>query len=191
VSNLNLAVLYKCEDEYCSLNEEDDDGSLGYSLILNYTGYKLDHQGPIPLYLSEEGYCIGGFSFFFKKPMSQYFRWGIMRYYQEKAFLGVINELFGEDDNTLIGGYFTGHYYYFLNGIIDENLAYLYIEGNWYKLLGINYAVVDLLKFEEYKRTKRSIMDVFADISALSMTIFKIIAFVFPIFTQEILIIIK
>ena len=181
VSNLALAVLYKCEDENCSLNEEDYE-SIGYYLILNYTGYKLNHQGSIPLYLSEDSYYCHAYSFFFNKPMVQYFRWGIMRYYQEKAFLGVINEFFGEEDNTLVGGYFTGFYNYFLDGIIDENLAYVYIEGNWYKLLGINYAILDLLKLEDYKRIKRSIMDVFADISALSMTVFKIIAFVFSYF---------
>jgi len=43
-------------------------------------------------------------------------------------------------------------YNYFLDGIIDENLAYVYIEGNWYKLLGINYAILDLIKFEDYKK---------------------------------------
>ena len=181
VAKLSLAILYKCEDERCLINDEDY-SPIGYELILNYSGYKLDHQGNIPLYKPGNLFYLHNSVFFFNKPMIQYFQWGVMRYYQEKNFLDTLNDLFGEEDNILIGGYFINSYNYLVDGIIDKNLEYSYIDGNWYKLLVANYAQVEFFKFEEYKRTKRSIMDVFADVSALSMTVLKIIAFVFSYF---------
>ena len=120
--------------------------------------------------------------FIFKSLCHKFIFWGIIKYYQEKAFLGVISDLIWEQDNTLIGGYIKDSYYYFLDDLVDEYLVYVNIGGNLYKLLGYYNINIDLNKFEEYKRTKRSIMDVLANISALSMTILNIIVFVFSYF---------
>ena len=72
---------------------------------------------------------------------------GVMKYYQEKNFLDTLNDLFWEEDNTLLGGYFTNSYNYLVDGIIDKSLEYSYIKGNWNKLLVVNFESVDLFKF--------------------------------------------
>ena len=49
-----------------------------------------------------------------------------MKYYQEKNFLDTLNDLFWEEDNTLLGGYFTNSYNYLVDGIIDKSLIFIY-----------------------------------------------------------------
>ena len=60
VSDLNTAVLYKCEDENCSLNENDKT-NIFYIMNFKYQGYELDHQGDVQfinlkIYLLREHY---------------------------------------------------------------------------------------------------------------------------------------
>ena len=180
ITDLALAVLYRCENEECSLNDEDF-SFFGYQFILKYQGFELDHQGEIPLHKIDHFYHQNSI-FFFNTPLIQYFRWGILKYYEENNMLGVLNDLFGEKDNTIIGGYVKESYNYLLDGIFDDSMLYVTIEGNTYRLLGFFFAVVDLMKFEEYKRTKRSIFDVLADITSLAMIILNIFVLFFSYF---------
>ena len=117
--------------------------------------------------------------FFFQKPTIQYFQWGIIKYAEEKGLLGVFANLIGGEDEDLVGGYFKSKNHFFLDGIMDEEKMIEEINGTYYKLLGYFSGILDSFQHERYKRTKRSIMDVFADVSALAMTILSIFAFVF------------
>ena len=84
VSELKIVVLYKCEDESCSLNSNDKI-NLGYPLNFRYQGFELDHQGDIPLHKSDNLYTLTT-RFFFNKPILQYFKWEIFKY-SEESFL--------------------------------------------------------------------------------------------------------
>ena len=48
VSDLCLVIGYKCEDENCTLNQEDY-SPFDYYLEIKYNGFVLNHQGDIPL----------------------------------------------------------------------------------------------------------------------------------------------
>ena len=176
LNETSFGVFYKCENQTCLLNEEDIT-EFGYSLDIYYQGYLLDHQGEIPLHQNDQFYGISSI-FFFNKPLFQYLEWGIIKYSEERAFLGVFYNLFGEEDEELVGGYFRGKSYFFLDGILPEEKMIEQQNGTYYKLLSMYSISVDLFQFELYKRTKKIILDVFADISALSMTVLEIFAFI-------------
>ena len=178
LDDLKVAVLYKCENKSCLINE-DDKVQFGYNLYLVYQGYELDHQGNNPLHKAEHFSHFQNCKFFFEKPQIQYFQWGIIKYSEERSFLGVLYNLFFGEDEKLIGGYFKGTEHYFINGLVDESLLTLNISGTYYKLLSFIFVETDYSRYEEYKRTKKIILDVFADISALSMTVLEIFAYVF------------
>ena len=177
ISDLSFAVMYKCENINCFINPEDK-VEFGYQLLVNYNGYQLDHQGDVPLHKSEH-YFTQAYNFFFNKPSLQYMQWGIIKYSEDRAFLGVLYNLFGGEDKELVGGYFKEKLNFFLDGIIDENDNREYLDGDYYRLLGHFSGGVDFFEFEEYKRSKKGILDVFADISALTMTILEIFVFAF------------
>lgn len=177
ITGLNFGVMYRCENKSCLINEEDK-VDFGYSLYLIYRGYVLDHQGDIPLHKAEDDFAMNSM-FFFQKPTIQYFQWGIIKYAEEKGLLGVFANLIGGEDEDLVGGYFKSKNHFFLDGIMDEEKMIEEINGTYYKLLGYFSGILDSFQHERYKRTKRSIMDVFADVSALAMTILSIFAFVF------------
>lgn len=178
LSDINLGILYKCENRTCLINDEDKT-KFGYIMNVEYQGYELDHQGKIPIHKADDFSHYQSCMFFFEKTQIQYFVWGIIKYSEEKAFLGVLSNLFGGEDEDLVGGYFKDTNHYFIDGILDDNLLYYNINGTYYKLLSFIFISPDYSRNEEYKRTKRIILDVFADISALSMTILEIFAYVF------------
>ena len=46
--------------------------------------------------------------------------------------------------------------------------------GVYYKYLGLFSGVVDYFQYEEYERTKKSILDAFSDINALTIIILEV-----------------
>ena len=66
-----------------------------------------------------------------------------------------------------------------MDGIFEENEYVDHINGTYYKLLGMFLARVDFNRYEIYKRTKVVILDVFANICALSMTVLDLFGFFF------------
>ena len=177
VSKLNFGIFYKCDNISCLLNEEDK-ANYGYLFILQYQGFELDHQGDVPLHKANKDYYIDS-DFFFNKPALQYLHWGIIKYSEERYFLSVLYNLFGGEDEELIGGYFKGVSNFFLDGILEEKKCIEFINGTYYKLLGVFTGRVDFNRYETYKRTKVFILDVFANISALSMTVLDFFGFFF------------
>ena len=166
VSELKIVVLYKCEDESCSLNSNDKI-NLGYPLNFRYQGFELDHQGDIPLHKSDNLYTLTT-RFFFNKPILQYFKWEIFKYSEESFFGTILKKIFGKEYEDLIGGHFTEINVYFVDGILGENELYRNIEGNKYKALGFFNTSPDYNKIGEYKRTHIFFLFVIADISSLT-----------------------
>ena len=177
INNLSFAVMYKCENDSCFINPEDK-VQFGYQILVDYIGFQLDHQGDIPLHKSDYYFRLTG-NFFYNKPSLNYLKWGIIRYSEDRAFLGVLYNLFGGEDEDIIGGYFKDIKNFFLDGILEDSVNREFIEGNYYKVLGIFQSGADYFEIEEYKRAKKGILDVFADISALTMTILEIFVFAF------------
>jgi len=159
ISDLFFIVIYKCDNESCIINDEDK-VDFGYQMVLKYKGFKLDHQADVPLHKSDL-YFSQGYYFFFNKPSLQYMQWGVIKYSEERSFLGVLYNLFGGEDDELIGGYFKSKEEFFVDGIIDDSQNREYINGSYYKFLGRFSGHVDYFEFEEYKRSKKGILDVF------------------------------
>jgi len=177
VSELFIGILYKCENESCLLNEEDK-ALFEYNVILKYQKYKFDHQGEIPLYKSDTLYSSTQL-FFSQKPLFEYLKWGIVKYYEKKYFLSVLSYIFGNEGEELIGGYFKSRDYFFVDGILDPSLQKVYYNGTIYKFLSIIFGTIDLGQYEEYRRTKIGILDVLSNVFALSITIFNAFVYVF------------
>jgi hypothetical protein len=50
VSDIGVIILYQCEDENCTLNDEDYNYSkFDYYFEIIYNGFELDHSKSIPL----------------------------------------------------------------------------------------------------------------------------------------------
>lgn len=117
--------------------------------------------------------------FFYNKTLLQFLNWGIIKYSEERPFLSVFYNLFGGEDEEFIGGYFKDGDHFFLDGIKPESdMRDCDENGTCYKGLIFFFGKIDFTQIEEYKRTKKIILEVFADISALSMTVLEFFAYI-------------
>ena len=46
MDNLSLAVLYRCNGNFCDIRDDDKIKSYSYSLFFGYRGFDLNHQSP-------------------------------------------------------------------------------------------------------------------------------------------------
>ena len=90
-------------------------------------------------------------------------------------------DMFGIDkNNEYIGGTIKGIENFNLKDIYEEEVISPFpINNTYYKFMGLATMNLDLNSYDEYKRTKISILDVIADICSLSMTIFTGFIFCF------------
>jgi hypothetical protein len=92
--------------------------------------------------------------------------WEIIKYYEKKYFL-----LFKGENDDLTGVNFKEMKTLYLDGISDEKEKEIEINSTFYKPLCYFVGNIGLNRYEIYKRTKISFLDVIANICALSTTI--------------------
>ena len=108
--NIFYGIMYKCPGNYtnCTLREEDKPISLNsFNIILNYTGFKVDHQSDIPLqktYMQEE------FLFSFNNEIKiNVLKWKTIKYIEEKGLFGTFEKNILGKSNELYGGQFVSY----------------------------------------------------------------------------------
>ena len=77
VSGLSYIILYKCQDKICNFDKIKNN-YIKFYLVFN--GFKLDHQGEIPLYQQEEGAYFFTSSYYLKSPSLKVYTWKIIKY---------------------------------------------------------------------------------------------------------------
>ena len=78
-----------------------------------------------------------------------------------------------EESQKIIGLKYNSRENMLLEDVIEKKEMSLTINGTEYKVLGLLKYSIDYSHWEEYKRTKKSILDTISIICSLSLTIFN------------------
>ena len=170
-------IYYKCQNVIegnCIIRPEDKLKDNMYYLIVNYSGFKLNHQNEESPITRE--YTTNKYIFSIKEKLSIYYlRWKTIIYSEEKSFTGI----FGKKNDAKFGGEF-------LDPIIatsDEDDIYAVGE---YKKRGkkiLSYIFINFNEnqnyYDRYSRKGKNIFDSIASICSLCATIYDIFTFIF------------
>ena len=176
----NLVLVYICQDDNCTLDEKDKD-TYGYSLNLKYKGFKLDHQSKtIPLDVNADKYFTELYPFFFNYPLLNLLRWEVIKYVEERGILGLFDKIIDKKSEFTSGFISSSESYTFDHPIeIKNNL------GKKYKFLCFIKIINEHYQYTEYKRVKKSFLDVLANIGALFSTFFSVFIFAYKYYSKN------
>ena len=152
---------------------------------IDYNGFILDHQNKsCPLYQATDYRITNSQWFFNNNPEWRIINWRLVKYKADAGFLKLWNKLNKKDEESqkIIGLGFNSINSFFF---VDEDDKNIRINGTKYKILGkldfdINYNIYD-----EYKRTKKSILDTISNICSLSLTIFNVLSILINFYSQN------
>ena len=180
ISDLNYVMLYKCksiEDKNCSFDKINNKEKK-VNLNLFFRGFKLDHQGEIPLYKSTDQLYSYSSAFYLKNPSLRRYIWKTIKYYENLWFADLFYQIFGiEQENEFIGGNIINSEYYSIRDFNEEILQPFELNNTLYRIVGYVKMDIDFNTYDQYKRTKISFFDVIANICSLSITVLGIFAF--------------
>ena len=179
--DLAITVLYTCLFN-CSQEREQDKG-ISYILNFTYRGYKIDHDNEkIPLETTNENYIFYK-EFYFSLNKSTFFEvdWEIIKYREEKGLLGLFDNWFNKK-NEYIAFDLCG-----MNKLTTEKvIAYDNFDGIPSKFLSAISFGEQNNQFVEYIRTKKSPLDVLADIGSLFATLLNIFIYIFCFYSRNV-----
>ena len=182
-SEVSYIIAYDC------LNNTKENCTIDKNLLTNeyltflfrYNGFVFDHQNKSsPLYKYELG--LGNeIHFFLDESITTLNTWSLVKYREEKGFFSIFDKLNSKDDedyDKYIGLRLTS------SETIDINDPFYFDEVNnkSYIVLGYVNFVLDFSHYEEYKRTPKSLLNTFANICSLSLTVFNGFCLVFSKF---------
>ena len=184
-TDMNFFISYFCLFN-CSWegNEDINDTSIVYSLRINYSGYKFNHQDDdIPLERNNDKYIFyKDFLFSFNKTTLLYINWEVIKYKEERGIFGLFDNFLNKKNE--------------FSSIDIDNVE----QGTTERIIGFEHFEIPSLKYRvlafirmnnkhnqyiEYIRTKKSILDVFANIGALFSTLFSVFSFIFKFFSKN------
>ena len=177
IYGFNFYIYYKCQNVIegnCIIKPEDKLKDNMYYLIVNYSGFQLNHQNeesPITREYTTNKYILGK-----KEKISIYYlRWKTIIYSEEKSFTGI----FGKKNDAKFGGEF-------LDPIIitsDEDDFYAVGELKKRGIKILSYIFIDVKEqqnyYDRYSRKGKNIFDSIASICSLCATIYDIFIFIF------------
>ena len=175
-------IVYLCS-ETCSLDKKDQT-DLTYILNISYPWYKIDHQNEkIPLERNSDKYPFyKEFFFSYSKSSLYQINWGIIKYKEERGLLGFFDNLFNEKK--------------IFNCLDISSIEQINTEGPIelgnkddslykFKILTIISMKIDNNQYIEYIRTKKSFLDVLANIGALFSALCSILNFIFYFYSRN------
>ena len=182
LSNMDITIAYICLFD-CS-REDENNKDLAYILNISYSGYKIDHQNDkIPLEKNSDKYPFyKELSFSFSKSTFYDINWGIIKYKEERGLLGLFDNLFNKKN------VFSSVDIDSIEQINTERAIEIGDEEFpifKFKILSMINMKIDHSQYIEYTRTKRSFLDVLANIGALFSTLFTILNFIFKFYSRN------
>ena len=179
VSDIDIMIL--TESRLKKLKDFNVDG---FSVDINYNGFVLDHQNKASSLYQENRYMLqNSFIFQYNNPVIALSRWRLVKYKADAGFLKLWNKLnnIDEESQKLIGLNFNSNDYYYYKPK-DKNIE---INGTEYYILGEIKYFIDYSRYDEYKRTKKSIWDTISIICSLSLTIFNALSVCLNFYSQN------
>ena len=176
VSDLYIAVLYKCQDQNCSPQPEDIKQfplNLAYYFIVRSTYFNYDLLNKNEPIIKKDGEYQGSMFLFnlFTGHLIDNF-WQVIKVTEEK---GIIENLFGLEEKTNIGGNFYKNDVYCIS---NAPAQYPGLDGLYRPLLIFN-GYNEFTDYIEYKRKRISIFDIIANIFSLALALFNGFTFAF------------
>ena len=159
----NLKIYYKCEEKKC---EPQIKTNRYFTLEIEYSGFELYHQNDTypPLQMNENKTFIYRTKFNFYYSSSIFLYWEAVKYKEENGVSKIFNLTNKGDKYDYIGGYISSSSW-ILNDDEKNN------EDNYVKLLARVNLIMFNTGYTEYKRKRKSVLDVISKIGALFSTI--------------------
>ena len=179
-SEIGVIINYLCEDENCTLNEEDFT-TFDYYIEMTYNGFELNHTSKIPLKNNSDIFFKNFFFFSFAQTKIQYLNWEAIKYKEEKGISRIFDKLMGRKNEYSSGFISPSEFTYIGKPIISQK----YITNINTKVLAQYLMMKGLRQYSEYKRIKLSILDVLASIGALYSTLFTCFTFIFKYYSKN------
>ena len=179
-SEIGVIINYLCEDENCTLNEEDFT-TFDYYIEMTYNGFELNHTRKIPLKNNSDVFFKNFFFFSFAQTKIQYLNWEAIKYKEEKGISRIFDKLMGRKNEYSSGFISPSEFTYIGKPIISQK----YITNINTKVLAQYLMMKGLRQYSEYKRIKLSILDVLASIGALYSTLFTCFTFIFKYYSKN------
>ena len=176
---MSFSVVYTCFlDCDWDFNKDINDTNAGYVLNISYSGYKINHQDKIPLEKNNDKYTFyKEFFFSFNRSTFLNIYWEVIKYKEEKGLAGLIDKLLDKKNEFTsidIGSYEQSY----TERPIEEADSLLIIRG-----LAFIRMINNHNHYTEYIRSKKSILDVLANIGALFSTLFSVFTFIFSFYS--------
>ena len=189
-TNLSLSILYRCEEQNCTIREEDKVKFDSYFLVMVYNGFSIDHQNSEkPILHSPNGDYYEEVIFFNNNSNSVHLNWELIEYEEKKGiFQKTYDDIVG-NNYTFYGGYYKSKETY-----IDDGFASSYpdsifkikdLNGNHFKLLLWINSIPNEKEYEKYSRTKISILDALTNVAALSTSALNLMSLVYGFLYSE------
>ena len=159
VSDFSIGVLYKCIDKFnCSLREEDK-SKFGYKIRVDYETKKIDLQNsPTPI-TNDSIWIRIEEDFFYKYLFDKVLKWEVIKYKDQSTLF----DRFFNKSKEYTSGYFSDYF----STIGEEEII---INNTRKLLLSLSFSNRHQ-KYIEYKRKRKTILDVIVKITSLFQTI--------------------
>lgn len=178
ITSLGFIIAYNCTDEECTLDEEDY-SKFDYYFELKYEGFKLDHQGEIPL-VKDNNTFFQTFSFFsFTSTVLEAYSWEIVKYKEERGLLRLFDQWLDQKKEYSSGYISTGGSTIITHPVLHTKI----ISGKNVKVLA--EFLLTRVNNTEFRRRKISILDILANVGALYMSIYSVFRFIFRYYSQN------
>ena len=169
ISDIDFQILYKCQDENCTVPFEY------ISLYVVYRGFVIDHQNKTTPIYPYDNLFAGNFKYFVEYPKYSVLKWKVVKYKPDEGPFSFFNKLTEIDEEK------RKKIAVVSDSRDSEPINYIYESGNsTIDYYGINYKIfgnlmfdIDILNFDEYKRTKKNIFDSISNICSLSLAIYN------------------
>ena len=160
-----------------------------FRINMKYNGFILDHQNQsLPLYQTNNYSMKKSIDFTNGKHKIFILRFRAVKYKEDAGFLKLWNNLKNkkdEESQKIIGLKYNSEDNYFTDDFLPYEETNFTINGTKYKGLGDINTYLDYEHYEEYKRTKKNILDTISNICSLSLTIFNVLSVCINFYSQN------
>lgn len=175
-SEMLFAISYECTSgSTCTLNDENG-YDFGYIFEIKYQGYKLNHQGSIPLTKDSNIYFSECYPFSSHKKILYISSWEVVKYIDNKGTVGFFDKILNKNNEYISGKIKT---IYSINNDAPLNMNNQNVV--LFVALFNNYD-----QYIEYQRQEKDILNVIANIGSLFSTCFSVFIFIFAFYSKNI-----
>ena len=179
--DFQLVVRYKCDnttnDPSKCIRDEDkiDEKGRSYYLHMLYKGYNLTHQDPESPIKKSDKYTLKQLQFL-ENTNIIYLNWGLIEYEEEKGIFAKSFDRIRKKSNIFYGADFKSEEVFTDDGHVQN----LYKQQG-YRVLLLLEIHLDESQYDRYTRKENSILDVLANICALSSTVLNLITLAYGV----------